>query len=70
MTYHALLALSSNEMSPSLLKTGFCCADALANMEGEEIMLDIYDDIHDELKAAKKVIQKEKDSVQPCTALS
>ena len=38
-------------------------------MEGEEIMWDIYDDIHDELNAAKKVIQKEKDSVQPCTAL-
>ena len=32
-------------------------------MEGEEIMLGIYDNIQDELKATTKLLKKEKDMV-------
>ena len=38
-------------------------AEALAHMDGEDIMLGIYDNVHDELRAKDVLLIKEKEHV-------
>ena len=38
--------------------------EALANMQGEDIMLGIYDNIHDELRDTRRRLNNEKDKVR------
>ena len=38
-------------------------SEALANMQGEDIMLGIYDNIHDELRDTRRRLNNEKDKV-------
>ena len=44
-------------------------SEALANMQGEDIMLGIYDNIHDELRDTRRRLNNEKDKVSQLTSL-
>jgi len=42
----------------------YLCIDALMNMEGDEIMVEIYETVQDEIRMKTKQLEKEKRKVR------